>query len=277
MSHVRAELRPSKRGIARSARMYVSCTRSATSSPRPRYAQNLQTWIWVSPTNAASATRSPAIADRRSWSSSGTSTVADPTRDREPGARQRRLVRYELPRDTRSVLCRPRRGGARASRAPSSTGTSGRANRAASSSPRVEMPDLMPRIARAADEETCVRSFLSSPVRVALAGIALAQLALAVPTLLFGTDEGAPVHIAHEVGAWDLALAVGFLFAAWRPLRAVGMLPFVAALSAGLAYHRGRRHREREDPGRSSSSRTCSSSSAPCCSGCSRRPARGAC
>ena len=29
-------------------------------------------------------------------------------------------------------------------------------------------------------------------------------------------------------------LAVGFLFAAWRPLRAVGLLPFVAALAAGL-------------------------------------------
>jgi len=33
---------------------------------------------------------------------------------------------------------------------------------------------------------------------------------------------------------WDLALAIGFVFAAWRPLRAVGMLPFAAALSGGL-------------------------------------------
>jgi predicted anti-sigma-YlaC factor YlaD len=99
---------------------------------------------------------------------------------------------------------------------------------------RAEMPDLVPRIAMAAETDRAVRSFLSSPVRLALVGIAVAQLVLAVPTLLFGTDEGAPVHIAHEVGAWDLALAVGFLFAAWRPLRAVGMLPFVAALSAGL-------------------------------------------
>jgi predicted anti-sigma-YlaC factor YlaD len=99
---------------------------------------------------------------------------------------------------------------------------------------RAEMPDLMPRIAIAAEEDRAMRPFLSSPVRVALVGIAVAQLALAVPTLLFGTDEGAPVHVAHEVGAWDFALAVGFLFAAWRPLRAVGMLPFVAALSAGL-------------------------------------------
>ncbi len=94
----------------------------------------------------------------------------------------------------------------------------------------------MPRIAIAAADDGALRPFLFSPVRVALVGIAIAQLALAVPTLLFGSDEGAPVHIAHEVGAWDLALAVGFLFAAWRPLRAVGMLPFVAALSAGLVF-----------------------------------------
>jgi predicted anti-sigma-YlaC factor YlaD len=99
---------------------------------------------------------------------------------------------------------------------------------------RAEMPDLTPRIVIAAEDDRAMRRFLSSPVRVALVGIAVAQLALAVPTLLFGTDEGAPVHVAHEVGAWDFALAIGFLFAAWRPLRAVGMLPFVAALSAGL-------------------------------------------
>ena len=55
-----------------------------------------------------------------------------------------------------------------------------------------------------------------------------------MPGLIYGTDEGAPIHVAHEVGAWDLALAVGFVFAAWRPLRAVGLLPFAAALSAGL-------------------------------------------
>ena len=36
--------------------------------------------------------------------------------------------------------------------------------------------------------------------------------------------------MAHELGSWDVALAVGFLFAAWRPARAWGMLPLVAAL-----------------------------------------------
>ena len=74
----------------------------------------------------------------------------------------------------------------------------------------------------------------ASSLRLGLVGVGIAQLALAVPGLLFGSDEGAPLHVAHEVGAWDLALAVGFVYAAWRPLRALGLLPFAAALSAGL-------------------------------------------
>jgi len=76
----------------------------------------------------------------------------------------------------------------------------------------------------------------TTALRIGLVAVALAQLALAVPGLIYGADEGAPVHIAHEVGAWDLALAVAFVFAAWRPLRAVGLLPFAAALSAGLIF-----------------------------------------
>jgi predicted anti-sigma-YlaC factor YlaD len=94
------------------------------------------------------------------------------------------------------------------------------------------MPGSLPRIV---DNITRPREPLVEwPVRVALFGLALAQLALAVPDLFFGSDEGAPVHIAHEVGSWDVALAIGFIFVAWRPLRAVGMLPFVTALSCML-------------------------------------------
>src|SRR5690242_895310 len=78
------------------------------------------------------------------------------------------------------------------------------------------------------------RRLVRLPVRLGLVCVAVAQLALAVPAFVYGTDDGAPVHVAHEMGSWDLALAVAFLFAAWRPLRAIGLLPFVATLAFGL-------------------------------------------
>jgi predicted anti-sigma-YlaC factor YlaD len=57
---------------------------------------------------------------------------------------------------------------------------------------------------------------------------------LALPVLLFGREAGASVHIAREIGSFDFALAVGFLFVGWRPVRALGMLPLVAALVGSL-------------------------------------------
>jgi predicted anti-sigma-YlaC factor YlaD len=92
-------------------------------------------------------------------------------------------------------------------------------------------PDFSTRIAAGAGTR---REPTLAVLRLGLATVAVIQIALALPDLILGSDEGAPIHIAHEVGAWGIALAVGFLFAAWRPLRAVGMLPFAAALSAGL-------------------------------------------
>jgi predicted anti-sigma-YlaC factor YlaD len=71
-------------------------------------------------------------------------------------------------------------------------------------------------------------------LRASLAAVGIAQLLLAVPDLWSGI-QGTPVHVARELGSFDLALAVGFLFAAWRPLRAYGMVPLVAALVLGLA------------------------------------------
>jgi len=99
---------------------------------------------------------------------------------------------------------------------------------------RADAPDLTARVLEAARTERHRPDPWTSCLRLGLVAVAIAQLGLAIPTLIYGSDEGAPVHIAHEVGAWDLALAVAFVFAAWRPLRAVGLLPFAAALSAGL-------------------------------------------
>lgn len=72
-------------------------------------------------------------------------------------------------------------------------------------------------------------------VRVGLAAVAGLQLVLGALALLFGDDDGGAAHLAHELGSFDLALAVGYLCAAWRPARAYGMLPLAAALVACLA------------------------------------------
>ena len=61
--------------------------------------------------------------------------------------------------------------------------------------------------------------------RAALVVIALAQLGITVPLLFLGHDPGAGTHAAHELGSFDLALAIAFAVGAARP-----------ALSAGLAW-----------------------------------------
>ena len=61
--------------------------------------------------------------------------------------------------------------------------------------------------------------------RGGLAAMALAQLAITVPLLILGHDHDAGAHAAHELGSFDLALAIAFAVGAIRP-----------ALSAGLAW-----------------------------------------
>ena len=74
-----------------------------------------------------------------------------------------------------------------------------------------------------------------STARWALFVVALTQLVLAAPALLLGEDAGAPVHVARELGAFDVALAIGLLVAAWQPARAWGLLPVIAALGLVMA------------------------------------------
>jgi predicted anti-sigma-YlaC factor YlaD len=70
--------------------------------------------------------------------------------------------------------------------------------------------------------------------RVGLVAVAVAQAAITVPVLLYGRDHAAPVHVAHEEGAFAMALAIGLLVAAWRPDRARGMRTVVGAAAALL-------------------------------------------
>ena len=74
-----------------------------------------------------------------------------------------------------------------------------------------------------------------SPARWALFVVALTQLVLAAPALLLGEDVGATVHVARELGSFDVALAIGLLVAAWQPARAWGLLPVIAALGFVMA------------------------------------------
>jgi predicted anti-sigma-YlaC factor YlaD len=62
-------------------------------------------------------------------------------------------------------------------------------------------------------------------LRAGLVVAALAQLAITVPLLILGHDHDAGTHAAHELGSFDLALAIAFLVGAVRP-----------RLSAGLAW-----------------------------------------
>ncbi len=70
--------------------------------------------------------------------------------------------------------------------------------------------------------------------RYALLTVALTQLVLALPALVLGHDPGASLHVAREMGSFDVALGVGLLVAAWQPARANGLLPFAAALAGTL-------------------------------------------
>ncbi|GAB3871168.1 zf-HC2 domain-containing protein [Kibdelosporangium lantanae] len=75
--------------------------------------------------------------------------------------------------------------------------------------------------------------------RIALAAIGLLQLLLAVAQL-FGTahihDDGTFTgHLVNEGAAWNLALGLAMLAAAWQPRRAVGLLPAVGGFVGVLA------------------------------------------
>jgi predicted anti-sigma-YlaC factor YlaD len=101
-------------------------------------------------------------------------------------------------------------------------------------------PALLARFVRPTVAPEPARVGLISTVewRVMLAVIALAQVGLTWPGGLL--DGGhASIHLSHELTAWDMGLAVGFLVVAWRPARAWGMLPLVAVLVAAMVVTSG--------------------------------------
>jgi len=108
--------------------------------------------------------------------------------------------------------------------------TASRAHRLVRLRPAEVVPDLAPAILARAHPPNAGRW---EWIRTALAVVALTELVLAVPAL-FGIDNGATVHVARHVGSLSAALAVGLLYAAWKPVRAYGLLPIALALAGCL-------------------------------------------
>lgn len=68
-------------------------------------------------------------------------------------------------------------------------------------------------------------------IRPTLVVVALVLAAQSVDPLVFGELHGASTHVARHVGAFSMALAIGLVYAAWRPHRAFGLLPLAGALT----------------------------------------------
>ncbi|HVQ92149.1 MAG TPA: zf-HC2 domain-containing protein [Mycobacteriales bacterium] len=126
-----------------------------------------------------------------------------------------------------------------------------RATRLVRLAPAPDVPDLSARILAAAGVDESGRRpvpvgrraglsrwlgrRVTGGLRVALALVGLAQAAIGWPALALGMDTmQAPMHVAHESGAWNLALAVALLVVARRPRYAPGLLPLLAAFVAVL-------------------------------------------
>ena len=71
-------------------------------------------------------------------------------------------------------------------------------------------------------------------LRLGLAAVGFVQLLVALPALVLGDDAGLPSHTARHLGSFAVALAIGFLFAAWKPERIGGMLPLTTVLAVCL-------------------------------------------
>jgi predicted anti-sigma-YlaC factor YlaD len=104
-----------------------------------------------------------------------------------------------------------------------------------------EVPDLTAAVLAALPRElpgaaVAARSrLLDAGLRLLLLAAAVAQAGLAWPVLVSGAGAmSAPVHMAHETGAWNLAVAAAFGAVAAGPRLAAGALPFLGSFVALL-------------------------------------------
>ncbi|SEK82734.1 Predicted anti-sigma-YlaC factor YlaD, contains Zn-finger domain [Blastococcus sp. DSM 46786] len=116
-----------------------------------------------------------------------------------------------------------------------------RVTRRARLAPAPAVPDLTATVLGALPRElpgarAAARARLTgSALRLALLVVGVAQATLAWPLLASGAGAmSAPVHMARESGAWNLALAAAFLAVAAGPRLAAGALPFLGSFVAFL-------------------------------------------
>ena len=75
----------------------------------------------------------------------------------------------------------------------------------------------------------------TSALRLALLAVGVAQALMAWPALVTGSAAmSAPVHMAHETGAWNLAAGAAFAAVALAPRLAAGTLPFLGTFAVLL-------------------------------------------
>ncbi|MGR7025740.1 zf-HC2 domain-containing protein [Geodermatophilus sp. URMC 62] len=117
----------------------------------------------------------------------------------------------------------------------------GQVTRRARLAPAPPVPDLtaavlaaLPQSLPGAAAAARTRLVLSA-LRLALLAAGVGQAGLAWPALASGSAAmSAPVHMAHETGAWNLAVAAAFVAVAALPRLAAGALPLLATFTVLL-------------------------------------------
>ncbi|MGY1840746.1 MULTISPECIES: zf-HC2 domain-containing protein [unclassified Modestobacter] len=101
--------------------------------------------------------------------------------------------------------------------------------------PAAAVPDVTAAVLGRLPAARVRRGWVDAALRLALLAVGAGQLAVSLPALL-GGGGGAPVHLTHETGAWNLGLAACFLVVAARPRLAAGALPFLLSFTAVLGW-----------------------------------------
>ncbi|MCZ7527663.1 MAG: zf-HC2 domain-containing protein [Acidimicrobiia bacterium] len=102
-------------------------------------------------------------------------------------------------------------------------------------SPAVPVPDLTASVLSAIGSQEPDWEGRRQVMRWTLAAVAVVQLLVALPALLLGGGSDLPTHAARHLGSFDVALAVGLLYAAWRPSRLGALLPVALTLAGCLS------------------------------------------